>query len=363
MSDASGHLKRLIALKGPLSLSEFMTTALWHPQDGYYAQSEVLGAKGDYVTSPEISQMFGELLGLWSAAAWVAMGRPAPLRLIELGPGRGLLMADALRAARNQPAFLAAAHIHLVEASPRLAAVQRARLEGARASWHADLAAVPEGPTILLANEFLDALPILQLERTRAGWRERLVDYDSAAGRFRFTLSSHPTAAEAMLSPAARAAPVGSIAELSPAAISLVSTIAQRLVEHGGFALFIDYGRETAGLGSTLQALSRHSRHDALTAPGTADLTAHVDFAALERAAREAGAACHGSIAQGEFLIALGIRERAGRLAAAASREQVEGIHGALRRLIEPGEMGTLFKALVLAHPALPVPPGFREVR
>jgi len=363
VSDASGHLKRLIALKGPLSLSEFMTTALWHPQDGYYAQSEVLGAKGDYVTSPEISQMFGELLGLWSAAAWETMGRPAPLRLIELGPGRGLLMADALRAARAQPGFLAAAHIHLVEASPRLAALQRARLEGAGASWHADLAAVPEGPTILLANEFLDALPILQLERTQRGWRERLVDYDRAAGRFRFTLSLRPTAAEAVLSPPERAAPVGSIAELSPAAISLVSTIAQRLVEHGGFALFIDYGRETAGLGSTLQALSRHSRHDALTAPGTADLTAHVDFAALERAAREAGAACHGPIAQGEFLIALGIRERAERLAAAASREQAEGIHGALRRLIEPGEMGTLFKALVLAHPALPVPPGFREVR
>ena len=360
MSDAGPHLRQLIALKGPLSLAEFMTEALWHPRAGYYAQSQVLGAAGDYVTSPEISQMFGELLGLWSAALWDAMGRPQPVQLIELGPGRGLLMADALRALRVRPDFLAAADVRLVEASRHLAEAQRRQLAAAGASWHADLASVPEGAAILLANEFLDALPILQLERTAAGWRERLVDYDAAAGRFRFTLSPRPAPQEALLAPAERAAPLGSIVEVSPAAIGLVSIIARRLAAHGGVALFVDYGRAAGGTGATLQALRRHKRHDALAAPGSADLTAHVDFAALARAAREAGAACHGPVAQGEFLVQLGIRERAQHLAAAAP-QQADAIRQALERLIAPDEMGTLFQAFVVAHPALPVPAGFGE--
>ena len=357
MSDAGPHLRQLIALKGPLSLAEFMTAALWHPRAGYYARSEVLGAAGDYVTSPEISQMFGELLGLWSAALWDAMGRPQPVRLVELGPGRGLLMADALRALRVRPDFLAAADVHLVEASRHLAETQRRQLAAA-ASWHAEFASVPEGATILLANEFLDALPILQLERTAAGWRERLVDYDAAAGRFRFTLSLRPTPQEALLAPAERAAPLGSVVEVSPAAIGLVSTIAQRLAAHGGAALFVDYGRAAGETGATLQALRRHKRHDALEAPGSADLTARVDFAALARAVLEAGAACHGPLAQGEFLVQLGIRERAERLAA-ATPQQANAIQQALERLIAHDEMGTLFQAFVVAHPDLPVPPGF----
>ena len=359
MSDAASHLQRLIALKGPLSLSEFMTEALWHPRAGYYAGSEVLGAAGDYVTSPEISQMFGELLGLWCVAMWEAMGRPRPLLLLELGPGRGTLMADALRAARSRPDFLAAAELHLVEASQRLARLQRARLEGVPASWHAHLGEVPEGASIVLANEFLDALPIVQLERSAAGWRERLVDYHPGAG-FRFILAPGPAAQEALLSPAERAAPVGSIAELSPAAISLASTLARRLVEQGGGALFIDYGRRAGERGPTLQALRRHARADALATPGHADLTAHVDFAAFARAAREAGAACHGPIAQGAFLAALGIRERAERLTAAAP-QQAEAVRASLRRLIAPEAMGSLFQAFALAHPALPVPPGFER--
>ena len=360
MSDAGPHLRQLIALKGPLSLAEFMTEALWHPRAGYYARSEVLGAAGDYVTSPEISQMFGELLGLWSAALWDAMGRPQPVRLVELGPGRGLLMADALRALRGRRDFLGAVDVHLVEASQHLAETQRRQLAAASASWHADLAGVPEGATILLANEFLDALPILQLERTAAGWRERLVDYDAAAERFRFTLSPRPAPQAALLAPAERAAPLGSIVEVSPAAIGLVSAIAGLVTAHGGAALFIDYGRAAGATGATLQALRRHQRHDALAAPGSADLTAHVDFAALARAVLEAGAACHGPVAQGEFLQHLGIRERAQRLAAAAP-QQADAIRQALRRLIAPDEMGTLFQAFAVAHPDLPVPPGFGE--
>lgn len=362
MSDASGHLKRLIALKGPLSLAEFMTEALWHPGVGYYAGSEVLGAGGDYVTAPEISQMFGELIGLWCAASWDQMGRPAPTHLVELGPGRGLLMADALRAARVMPGFLDAIELHLVEASERLRERQREHLKGSAIHWHRDLGTVPEGPLILVANEFLDALPILQLERTAAGWRERLVDYDEGSRRFRFTLAAEAALAASLLSPQQEAAPAGAVAEVSPAAISLVINVALRLVEHGGVALFIDYGPAESGLGATLQALKEHRRHDALEAPGSADLTAHVDFAALARAAREAGAKCHGPIEQGRFLRRIGILERAERLGKAASAAHAKEIAAALRRLIDFAEMGTLFKALALAHPALPVPAGFEEV-
>ncbi|MFI4986017.1 MAG: class I SAM-dependent methyltransferase [Alphaproteobacteria bacterium] len=363
MSGSGGHLKRLIRRKGPLSLAEFMTEALWHPREGYYAQSPVLGAAGDYVTAPEISQMFGELLGLWSAAAWDRMGRPSPVLLVELGPGRGLMMADALRALRLRPDFRAAAECHLVEASARLAEAQRARLAGHSLTWHRDIAGLPEGAVILIANEFLDALPILQLEQTAAGWRERLVDYDAALQRFHFTLGLLPAAAAALLSREEQAAPVGSVAEVSPAAISLVSNIARRVAADGGIALFIDYGRDTGSLGSTLQALKQHARHDALEAPGSADLTSHVDFAALARAAREMGARVHGPIAQGRFLLELGILGRADHLVRAATAEQAEEIQAALKRLIGGGEMGTLFKALAIAHPALPVPPGFEEVR
>ncbi|HLI13060.1 MAG TPA: SAM-dependent methyltransferase [Alphaproteobacteria bacterium] len=359
MSDASDHLRRLIALKGPLSLAEFMTEALWHPRDGYYAQSPVLGAAGDYVTAPEISQMFGELVGLWCAVTWDVMGRPAPLHLVELGPGRGTLMADALRAAERMPGFREAAALHLVEASPRLRAFQEKTLAAQGAHWHESFGTVPEGPFILIANEFFDALPILHLERTEAGWRERLVDYDEASGQFRFTLAPHPSPAEALLPPAVAAAAPGSIAEVSPAGLSLASAIGGRLAAHGGAALIVDYGAGESRTGATLQALRRHKRHDALAAPGTADLTAHVDFAALARAATEAGASVHGPVTQGAFLRRLGIARRAERLAAGASPAHAEAVGAALKRLVDPGEMGTLFKVLTLTHRDLPTPAGF----
>jgi len=359
VSDLGSRLRRLIRLKGPLSVAEFMSEALWHPHSGYYARSEVLGADGDYVTSPEISQMFGELLGLWSAAVWELMGRPSPLLLVELGPGRGTLLADALRAVLRRPDFLAALELHLVEASRNLEAAQRARLEGTKASWHAELSGVPEGPTIVLANEFLDALPILQLERTDCGWRERLVDFDSG-GRFRFTLAPGPAAQEALLSPVERAAPLGTIVELSPAAIGLASALGRRVASFGGAALLIDYGRKPGARGPTLQALRRHARAEVLASPGSADLSAHVDFAVLARAAAEAGAGCHGPVPQGAFLAALGLRERAERLAAAAP-QHAEAVRSAARRLTAPEEMGSLFQAFVIAHPALPAPPGFGE--
>ena len=359
MSGAGEHLRRLIALKGPLSLAEFMTEALWHPSQGYYAKSEVLGRAGDYTTAPEISQMFGELIGLWTGLTWTAMGRPAPVKLVELGPGRGTLLADALRAAHHVPGFSAAIELYVVEASPRLRARQEEALAGQSARWHAHFGTVPGGPLILIANEFFDALPILQLERTAAGWRERLVAFDEGSGRFHFILARQPTLAEQLLPSALADAPLGSVAEISPAALSLVTTIAARLAADGGAALLIDYGSGESRAGATVQALRRHQRHNPLEAPGTADLTAHVDFGALARAAREAGAGVYGPIEQGAFLARLGIMARAERLAAAATAAQAAAIRGALRRLIDPHEMGTLFKALALTHPGLPTPAGF----
>ena len=365
MSDASeplsDRLRRLIALKGPLSLADYMSESMWHPSFGYYATSRVLGAAGDYVTAPEISQMFGELIGLWCGVAWQSMASPKPVRLVELGPGRGLMMADALRAARHVPGFLDAARIHLLETSEPLRTLQRERLAGAEIAWHENFASVPDGPTILVANEFLDALPIVALERTEAGWRERLVDYDEASGRFRFALATGAGSVEALLPPGLASAPTGSVVEISPAAIGFAAAIAERVVAQGGMALLIDYGPAQSAVGATLQALRRHRRHDPLEAPGSADLTAHVDFATLARAAREAGAAVHGPIEQGTFLVRLGIRERAERLQAMAGGETARAVRLALGRLIDGSEMGTLFKAMAIAAPALGVPAGFEE--
>jgi NADH dehydrogenase [ubiquinone] 1 alpha subcomplex assembly factor 7 len=365
VSDASeplsGHLRRLIALKGPLSLADYMSEAMWHPTLGYYATRRVLGAEGDYVTAPEISQMFGELIGLWCGVAWQSIGSPKPVRLVELGPGRGLMMADALRAARHVPGFLDAARIHLLEASEPLRVLQRERLAGAEISWHENFASLPDGPIVLVANEFLDALPIAALERTEAGWRERLVDTDEPNGRFRFMLGTVPSSAEALLPPSLASAPLGSVVEVSPAAIGFVAAIAERVVTQGGIALLIDYGPAVSTAGATLQALRHHRRHDPLDAPGSADLTAHVDFATLARAARETGAAVYGPVEQGTFLARLGIRERAERLQAMAGGEKARAVRLALGRLIDPSEMGTLFKAMAIAAPALGVPAGFEE--
>ena len=363
MSGLGAHLERLIALKGSLSLAEFMSESLWHPGEGYYAQSASIGREGDYITAPEISQMFGELIGIWCVATWRVMGRPAHFMLIELGPGRGTMMADLLRAARVEPGFHEAARIHLVEGSARLREMQQALLRDRDVTWHGSLGAVPEGPTILLANEFLDALPVMQFERTESGWRERVVEFDKASGQFRFVRAPHETPAAALLPPVFASAPVASIAEVCPAGLGLAASIAERLVSEGGAALFIDYGPSESALGATLQALRGHRRHDPFDEPGSADLTAHVDFANFARAASQAGTTCYGPIEQAYFLTRLGIRERAERLSAAASATQADAIQAALRRLIDDAEMGTLFKALALTHPHLPIPAGFEQAK
>ena len=357
----SETLARRIRLAGPISVAEYMAEALGHPTLGYYTTRDPLGAAGDFITAPEISQTFGELIGLWCAETWERMRRPDPVLLVELGPGRGTLMADALRALRRvAPAFRSALRLHLVETSPALRRLQAERLADASPVWHDRLADVPPGvPALVVANEFLDALPIRQFVRTGEGWRERQIGLDPAGAisRLAFAVAPVPTASLALIPADLRnAAPPGSLFEACPAALSIAGTIGARVVRDGGAALLIDYGHTASACGETLQAMRSHRYHDPLDAPGSADLTAHVDFAAVSRAAAETGARVWGPVPQGEFLRALGIEARAAMLLRRVTPDQAAAIESGCRRLIDPAEMGTLFKALAIADPALPPP-------
>ena len=312
----------------------------------YYAGRDPFGRAGDFTTAPEISQAFGECLGLWAAVTWQMMGAPAPVRLVELGPGRGTLMADALRAvAEVMPAFRAAADVHLVEASPALRAAQAARVPDA--AWHGQVEAVPAGPAIVIANEFFDALPIRQFVRRQETWQERFV----ADGR----LAEQPADATPALP---GTAPEGAVAEVSEAGLALVGGLAARLRAQGGAALVLDYGPAEPGFGDSLQAMAAHGRADPLAEPGSVDVTAHVAFPALAAAAREAGAAAHGPLPMGLFLQRLGLMSRAAILARSNPRQAGLILSGA-ERLVAPEGMGRLFKALCLCHPGLAIPPGF----
>jgi len=347
------HLLSLVRAQGPISVARFMAEALGHPRHGYYITRDPFGVAGDFVTAPEISQMFGELIGLWLVTVWQQMGAPSPLHLVELGPGRGTLMADALRAARLVPAFRAAIRLHLVETSPALRAAQAQALADAAPAWHDHVAGVPAGPMLLVANEFFDALPVRQYERTADGWRERLVDSDGEG--FRFVLS--PLRFDGASSPLLDAAPPGAVWETSPSGLALAEEIAARIAGQGGAALLVDYGYVDGSPRATLQALRDHKAHPVLDDPGSADLTALVDFAALAAAARAAGAAVQGPVAQGAFLQALGIDTRAARLSAAAP-EEAATIEAARARLTHPDQMGSLFQAMTIAHPQLGPLPG-----
>ena len=351
----AGHLRRRIAVEGPISVAAFMGDALGHPQHGYYITADRFGAAGDFVTAPEISQMFGELIGLWCAHTWSAMGAPDQVSLVELGPGRGTLMRDALRAAAMVPQFRDAARVHLVETSPVLRDRQRELLAPALGDrpprWHDTLAGVPDGPLLVIANEFFDALPIRQFEKTAHGWTERMVDFDEEGGCFRFVLDRRPGPVEALIPAAIREAPPGSVFEACPAAMAVAHELGVRLAASGGAALIVDYGHPVSAAGETLQAVRRHAFVPVLEAPGTADLTAHVDFGMLADAAWSGGARTWGPITQGAFLAALGIRERAAQLRRRATPEQAADIDSAVHRLIDGSEMGTLFKVLALTDP------------
>lgn len=355
-------LVRRIALTGPISIASFMGEALGHPQHGYYITRDPLGAAGDFTTAPEISQMFGEMVGIWLADCWLNQGCPDPVHLVELGPGRGTLMADALRATARVPGFHAAIRLHLVETSPTLRQRQAAALAAYSPSWHDSLTDVPDGPTLLVANEFFDALPIRQFIRTPAGWAERKVGLNPA-GQLAFTFD--PSPGGALLSPLHRgpSIPPGAIAETCPVGITIAAEIGRRLSAHAGAALIIDYGYDGPAVGDTLQALRAHRHVPVLDDPGSADLTAHVDFTALGQAARQAGAGVHpgvgASIEQGGLLRALGIEARAAALTARATPAQQADIQSALTRLTSASSMGRLFRAIALTHPAAPTPAGF----
>jgi SAM-dependent MidA family methyltransferase len=321
-------------------LDRFMARA----NAAYYASHDPFA---DFTTAPEISQVFGELLGLWAAVVWQAMGRPPRVLLAEAGPGRGTLMADAQRAiARAAPDFRETLELHLIETSARLRDAQRARLDAA--TWHDDPASLPERPLILLANEFLDALPIRQFVRRGAGWTERFV----ADGRF----VEQPGDAPAHAPPAPAE---GAVLEHGESAHTFIGGLARRITVTGGAALVLDYGPEHSAAGDSLQALRDGKPADPLAAPGEADLTAHVDFAALARTARAAGAAVHGPIPQGVFLTRLGLFQRTDRLAQGQPPSQALALVAAAQRLAEPAAMGRLFKAMAICHPDLPEPPGF----
>jgi SAM-dependent MidA family methyltransferase len=339
-----------------------MELCLTHPKFGYYVSRDPLGREGDFTTAPEVSQMFGELLGLWAASVWKAIGSPSLLRLIELGPGRGTMMADALRALRVLPPLYQSLSIHLVEINPVLRDKQKATLSGVRhIAWHDSIDDVPEGPAIILANEYFDVLPIHQVVKRETGWHERTVEIDGN-GKLMFGSSLEPVPRfEVLLPPLVRAAPVGAVFEWRPDAE--IMKIASRVRDQDGAALIIDYGHLRSDAGDTFQAIARHSFTDPLKNPGLADVTAHVDFQALVRAAEDLGARVHGPVSQGEFLKRLGIETRAVTLMAKASHEVSEDISGALKRLIGGGRggMGSMFKVLAVAEPQLTTLAGFAD--
>ena len=347
-------IARRIALTGPISLADFMAEALGHPRLGYYRQAAPLGAAGDFVTAPEISQMFGELIGAWLAERWLAIGRPDPVRLIELGPGRGTLMADALRATTGVPGFHAALDLHLVETNATLRATQRETLRAFRPSWHERFEEVPDGPSLIVANEFFDALPVRQFVRTPRGWNERMVGLADDGASLRLALAPGATPFAPFLPDAAP----GAEAEISEAGRALAAAIGARLQASGGWALIIDYGRDNGGPGSSLQAVRGHRGADILDRPGETDLSAHVDFAALAKAT---GARTVGPTGQGDFLRRLGILHRAETLKARASAEQRAAIDAASLRLIAPDQMGTLFRVMAVGDDRSAPPAGFSD--
>ncbi len=345
-------LIRRITATGPITLADYMADCLLHPEHGYYTTRPPFGAEGDFTTAPEISQMFGELVGLALAQSWLDQGAPA-FTLAEIGPGRGTLMADILRATRGVPGFHDAARVVLVEASPRLRALQEKALAGHPVAWCDTVEALPDTPLWLVANEFFDALPIRQFTRAGDGWAETMVGAQGDALVFgRAAPTSLATLAHRLADTTE-----GEVVELCPAAAGVMRTIAQRLTRHGGAALIIDYGSGPSR-GDTFQAVRGQAFADPLATPGQADLTAHVDFAALAAAARPCATLL---TEQGAFLSRLGIAPRSARLAASLTDTALENHLAATRRLTDPAEMGSVFKVLALHAPGTPPPPGMTD--
>ncbi|WP_417686468.1 class I SAM-dependent methyltransferase [Roseibium sp.] len=351
------RLRQRIEAQGPITVADYMASCLGDPEHGYYTTRDPFGVKGDFTTAPEVSQMFGELIGAFLLQAYERMGSPQRFNLVELGPGRGTLMADILRMAKLRPAFIDAAKLTLVEMSPTLRKSQqktlaRSPLAPAFADRFQD---IPEGPLLLVANEFFDALPIHQFVRTGNGWRERMVGLNEA-NELTFGIGNAQLP-DQDLPASVRGAPDGAIMETQPASNANAEEIGARLKADGGTALFIDYGYLKTATGDTLQALYKHTYDDVLAHPGEADLTAHVNFEALAAAAKRGGAIAFPPLEQGEFLLRLGLLERAGTLGSGKSHLDQEKIRDDVERLAAPNQMGQLFKVLAVSSSSDPLAP------
>ncbi|MES2906462.1 MAG: SAM-dependent methyltransferase [Pseudomonadota bacterium] len=334
-------LREQIAHEGSISIADYMALALSHPQHGYYVTRDPFGQGGDFTTSPEISQLFGEMFGAFIAAEWMAMEKPSALNVVECGAGRGTLMRDACRVFEIVPDLIQSLHLHLIEISPKLRDVQKLSLQGRKVTWHDNLDSVPDGPFALIANEFLDALPIEQFVYEGGQWRERRIGLQNGT----LTFVSGDVADIHVI------ANEGNIFEKSPAREGFMRDVAIRCMKRKGFAVFVDYGHVRSGIGDTLQAVRGHEYFDVLRNPGSADLTSHVDFSVLKKIADTQGCDVYGPAGQGSFLKSCGITERAALL---AQKNPAADVASALHRLTSPDEMGELFKVMIIASPEVP---------
>lgn len=349
-------IRNLISANGPINIAEFMKTCLYDPQSGYYMTSRPFGSDGDFVTAPDVSQMFGELIAAWCIEVWESMGEPTQFYLIELGPGRGTLMLDVIRVAKINPKFLQAVQIQLVEISPRLVQQQKDTLKDSpvEIQWHQEVPSLADGCFILIANEFLDALPIQQFVYEEGNWYERVVGLKDG-GKLTFGLGPNVSDLNidlASLKPNGN----GDLLEIAPAAEAIICEIAQALVLRTGAALLIDYGYLKSAFGDSLQAVKGHQFIDILESPGSVDLTSHVNFEMIKTTAEAAGSSCFGPVTQAEFLLNLGLIERAGALGRGKDQSVQDDIHLAVDRLAGSDQMGDLFKVVALTSPGLNVP-------
>lgn len=363
MTPLEVEIRRRITAAGPMPIGNYMSLCLADPQHGYYVTRDPFGRVGDFTTAPEVSQMFGELIGLWMVSVWQQMGSPENIRIVELGPGRGTMMNDAMRAAKVVPAFIDAVVLHFVEISPALQALQEQTLSSldAQKTWHRSLSEVPSGPAIFVANEFFDALPINQAVKTGDGWHRRGVAIASD-GSLAYQTEADPMPHFGATLPASvRNASEGDVFEWRSDTETM--ELGRRIAREPGAALIIDYGYTESATGETLQAVSDHQFADPLVTPGEADLTAHVDFEALRRSLEAMGAIVSGPIEQALLLRRLGIDTRAQALKANAERVKAHEIETAVARLTGFGRtgMGALFKAMAVAHRSLGTPPGFES--
>jgi NADH dehydrogenase [ubiquinone] 1 alpha subcomplex assembly factor 7 len=354
MTALSNIIKKQIKRFGPMPVSEYMTLCLLHPEHGYYTNRDALGATGDFTTAPEISQMFGELIGLSIAQSWIDQEMPTPFILAELGPGNGTLMADILRATKSVPNFHSSMDLHLIEASPEMRKRQETALNGFNVTWLNYFSELPQKPLFLVANEFFDCLPIKQYRRTDEGWQEQMIAVENE--QLHFILG---TATSEEVFSKTNDVPNGDMLEVSPPTVAFASAIGEHIQGNGGCAIIVDYG-EWDSDGDSLQALKDHRKIDPLTHCGTADLTAHVSFKDLTNAASKY-AKVSSTIPQGILLERLGITQRAQTLAKNMSGKKLENHISAHKRLTHPNEMGSLFKAIAIIPENTDLPAGFNE--